>query len=211
MKSKLIMTLTASVMFLGGVAQGAITVIVKDFTSGSAGIPIVTAAGAAVGLNTIYAQAGIFTTLPTWASDSASTVLSNFTSITANAITNATYTGAFTGTLTNVLAAYATGFSGADAYMVVGNNATLANSTAIAVYHLAGQVFTPTVGGIASVTIAGTVAANWVYGKPVAVTTQSTVPTASYANGIQLTSVPEPSAALLGALGALGLLRRRRI
>jgi hypothetical protein len=29
-------------------------------------------------------------------------------------------------------------------------------------------------------------------------------------SGFQLAAVPEPSAALLGALGALGLLRRRR-
>jgi MYXO-CTERM domain-containing protein len=31
------------------------------------------------------------------------------------------------------------------------------------------------------------------------------------ANTLRFTAVPEPSAALLGALGALGLLRRRRI
>jgi hypothetical protein len=40
------------------------------------------------------------------------------------------------------------------------------------------------------------------------VTTQPLAPTNTFANGVVL--IPEPSAALLGALGALGLLRRRR-
>lgn len=213
MKSKLLMTLTASAMILGGVAQGAITVTVKDFTSASAGNPIVNSLGVPVALNSVFAQAGIFTTLPNFATDSAATIISDFSAIVPNTISNTSFTGVFTGNVTSSLGAYPTNFSGAAAYMLVGNNSTIANSTAIAVYSLPGQVFTPTVGGVANVSINGTVAGNWLYGIQVPVSTQTTVPSSAYTTGIELTSisVPEPSTALLGALGVLGLLRRRRI
>ena len=149
--------------------------------------------------------------MPNFATDSAATIISDFSPIVTNAISNTSFTGVFTGNVTSTLGAYPTGFSGTDAYMLVGNNATIANSTAIAVYHLSGQVFTPTVAGVATVSINGTVAGNWLYGIQVPVSQQTTVPSSNYTTGIELTSVPEPSAALLGALGVLGLLRRRRI
>jgi hypothetical protein len=209
---KLVTTFLTSLLVAGGIAQGAITVSLKNFTSATVGNPIVDAAGAAVAKNTIWASAGIFTTLPDWGTASASQVLSLFTAVDATPLVNSSFTGLFTGPDTSTLAAYATGFESAQAYFLVGNNANLALSTLIAVYRTPGQVYTPPVAGVASVAINGNVAANWVYGKQVTVTTQPvTLAGAAFTNGIQLTSVPEPTAALLGAIGALGLLRRRRI
>ncbi len=94
-------------------------------------------------------------------------------------------------------------------YAFVGNLSTLASSTAYALYlvdtfsesqftYLA-QPFgiTPLIGSIDSITINTPLAA----GTDGASETYTT---------LKLVPVPEPSAALLGAIGALGLLRRRR-
>jgi hypothetical protein len=99
-------------------------------------------------------------------------------------------------------------------YAFVGNQSTLASSTAYALYlidtfveeesglgltYLA-QPFgiTPLIGSIDSITINSPLAAG-TDGAPSTYTTLKLV-----------AAVPEPSAALLGAIGALGLLRRRR-
>jgi MYXO-CTERM domain-containing protein len=143
----------------------------------------------------------------------ATQVLSMFTAIDGTPLVNSSFTGLFSGNDTTTLAAYAPGFQSAQAYFLVGNNATLANSSLIAVYATPGQVYTPPVAGIANVAINGNVAGNWVYGTQTAVTVQPvTLSGAAFTTGIQLIAspVPEPSAAFLGALGALGLLRRRR-
>jgi len=209
MKTKLIVSI-ATLAVSAGLSQAAITVSIKNFTSASVGNPIVDAAGAAVAKSTIYASAGIFTSTPNWATATAGQILAAFTAIDSTPVSNTGFTGVFTGADTSTLSSYATGFESAQAYMVVGNNSTLANSTLIAVYRPTGVTYTPTVAGVASVAISGTTLSDWVYGKQVSVTTQPGVTNAAFTNGIQLTTVPEASTALLGAIGALGLLRRRR-
>lgn len=200
-----------SLVAASSVAQAAITVSIKNFTSTSAGNPIVNSSGVPAATGTVFASAGIFTTTPDWATMTASQILGLFVPVDSTPLTNGTFTGLFTGNDTSTLAAYAPGFESAQAYFLVGNNSTLANSTLIAVYRTPGQVFTPPVAGVANVAINGNVAGNWVYGIQRGVSTQPSVANAAFTTGIQLTSVPEPSAALLGAIGAIGLLRRRRI
>ena len=210
MKNKMIKTLVLSSLIVSGVAQGAITISEKNFTSASVGVPIVSTLGVAAPLNSIYASSGIFVTTPDWATASAATIISMFTATDSTPLSNTTFTGLFTGNDTTTLVSYATGFQGANPYILVGNSSTLANSTLVAVYRQTTPVYATPVSGIANTAISGTTLANWVYGTQTAVTTQSTLTSASFSQGIALTSIPETSTALLGAIGALGLLRRRR-
>ncbi len=96
-------------------------------------------------------------------------------------------------------------FNTKEIYILVGNGATQAASTAFGIFKMTTPVFFP-----ANVAAAGSTT----------VPTSSTAAITPLANAgseptpgtFQLaTAVPEPSAALLGAIGALGLLRRRRI
>jgi len=210
MKNKLFAIAFTSVVALSGIAHGAVTISIKNFTSTSVGTPIVDASGVPMALNTIFASAGIFSSVPNFATASASQILALFTPVDLTPVSNTSFTGVFTGNDIQGLP-YPTNFSGAEAYFVVGNAATLANSTLIAVYD-SKSVYTPVDGvGNASVTLAGTVNADWVYGTERSLTAQTSVPSSAFASGgISLVSVPETSTAVLGALGLLGLLRRRR-
>jgi hypothetical protein len=214
MKSKLFVSLSTAVLTLSGITQGAVTISIKNFTSVVAGVPVVDAAGAAVAKNTIYASAGIFTSMPNWTTNTAAQVLGQFVALDATPLTNSGFTGLFSGNDSVAgLASYPANFSGAASYILVGNAPILANSTAIAVYST-GSTFTPVDGGgNANVALNGTTPANWVYGAPRSVTVHPGVASAAFTSGIVLSpvAIPEPSAALLGALGVLGLLRRRRI
>ncbi len=190
-----------------GASNAASTVSAKNFTSASVGNPIVDSAGVPAALNTIWASAGIFSTVPVWATASVSSILSAFTAIDSTPLVNSTFTGLFTG---NDLAngSYPANFSGASSYVLVGNSSTLANSTKLAVYRT-GATFTAVDGaGNSNVALSATTPANWVFGTTRSVTTQSTLNNSAFTTGVTL--VPEPSTALLGAIGALGLLRRRR-
>ena len=88
-------------------------------------------------------------------------------------------------------------------YFIVGNAATKAASTYWGIYSMTTPAFFP-----ANVTAAGS--------TPVSIATGAAITPLANAGTVTLNSfalvplVPEPSAALLGALGALGLLRRRR-
>jgi len=225
MKNKLFTALFATVLSMG-FANGAITIIDKNFTSASVGNPIVDATGAAVAKSTIFAQSGLFNTTVTQSSLStltASQILSMWVPASGSTVTNSTITGCFSGAETTTLLAYPTSggspsqnvtFVGNQAYILVGNNSTIANSTLIAVF-ATGQNWNALSVGSATNTLPTTYAnGSWIYGATHTVTTQPTNGTSfngSFSTGIVLTSVPEPSAALLGALGVLGLLRRRRI
>lgn len=212
MKNKLLTSLFVSVTALG-TTHGAITIGSKNFTSASVGVPILTDTGAAAANSTFFSWTGIFATTPNFSTATAAQIITGFTTTDSAAIPASTFTGLFGANDTTTLAAYAVGFESSQAWTVVTNNATFANSTLVAVYRLAGQVFTPAVAGAANVQIVASDINNWVYGNKIAVTGQSSVPSGSYTQGIALSAVapvPEPSAALLGAIGALGLLRRRR-
>ena len=111
---------------------------------------------------------------------------------------------------------YPSGFQGETAVMLIGNNATLANSTAIAAFSFVAfgnpnaqtgalvQSFALTSSSTPLVGIITPMASNTTggAGQPSA--------TSLFANGVQLVAIPETSTSLLGAIGALALLRRRR-
>ncbi|MGC4015395.1 MAG: PEP-CTERM sorting domain-containing protein [Luteolibacter sp.] len=227
MKNKIASLSLFSLLAFSGMASATVTVVEKNFTSASVGIPIVNAAGVPAALNTVYASAGIFTTVPNFSTATAAQIVAAFAPIDSTAattgagptagsyagstpISNTTYTGLFTATDYSA-ANYWNGTSvGADIYILVGNNADLSLATQVAVYK--GGTFQALVAGNAANTVNATTLGSWVYGVPTAVSTQTTVPGSAFTQGIQLTAVavPEPSAALLGAFGALALLRRRR-
>jgi hypothetical protein len=110
---------------------------------------------------------------------------------------------------TNV-AVTGTQFAGKNQYLFAGNGTTFANSTELLVVKSNflfnasdDNVATPivqTVRPSVSTVLFGSVVSN----------VQTANTDASATEGWQMAAVPEPSAALLGALGALGLLRRRR-
>jgi hypothetical protein len=118
-------------------------------------------------------------------------------------------TGSFTTT-----AAAATNLDGTLIYLFVGTGNSIATSgTSWAVFSVAGTNF-PVASGAASQTFSfSTPASITVVAKGLAEAgfsgTTSTV-SGSAGNFYNFNQVPEPSAALLGAIGALGLLRRRR-
>lgn len=213
MKNKLFAAMCVSILSIGGLAQGAITIGFKDFSSASVGVPIVNALGAAVPQNTIFVSSGIFSTVPDFTTSTAAQVIAAFTALDGTPVSNTTFSGLFTGNDTTTLSSYPTGFQGTQAYFLVANNATLSLATQVAVYRTLGQVYATPVGGVANTQIVGDNLAGFVYGTQTPVTTQPSLSGSSYTTGIQLAAVavPEPSAALLGAIGALGLLRRRRI
>jgi hypothetical protein len=93
-------------------------------------------------------------------------------------------------------------------YLFAGNNSTLATSTAFALLQVGtiadDQPFPQTyVAGLDGGVLVANIGVEGSYTGPTVVTT-GTFTT------IQLAAIPEPSSAMLGALGALALLRRRR-
>jgi MYXO-CTERM domain-containing protein len=109
----------------------------------------------------------------------------------------------FSGTLNPV----GTNFSGDNIYLAIGfGGSSLANSTELFIYK-----FNTTFGTADSGTPINLVLGNGNIGTTLLGTEVSTPETAvGRFRSTAITAVPEPSAAFLGALGALGLLRRRR-
>ncbi len=189
-------------------AQGAVTVSIKNFTAANVGTPIVNSAGVPLDQGQFFAAAGFFGGSIDFGSASVSQILEAFTSLDDTPVAaNANFDGLFSANdISNV--PYVSGAQGSRAYILIGNAATLSASTAIAVYD-SGVLFPEVDGaGNALLAINGTTPGNWVVGALTPVTVQPTLNGAAYTTGVQL--VPEPSAALLGLLGAVGLIRRRR-
>lgn len=102
-------------------------------------------------------------------------------------------------------------FNTKNIYVAIGNTSVFSERTQTILFQ-APSVWTledPVFGGTASVNIAGSTPVPGTFSLKTVNTTGIAPPFNAITNGI--TFVPEPSAALLGALGALGLLRRRRI
>ena len=202
-------------------AQAVVTLSFKNWTdaslSGATGaLPICDSAGVpisnAAGFQTVWGSAGYFTSLPNFATATPSQILSQFVPLDNLGIVGvATRPGLFNATdySDNAAVNFPAGFSGKQVFIVFGDAPDVkANSTKIAVFD-GGSVFnTYTTGGAQNVIFG----ISSVYGAitPLTAQPQTGATPSAFANGVQLV-VPEPSAALLGALGVLGLLRRRRI
>lgn len=188
------------------------TVNIRNFTSTTAGLPIVNDAGAAVAANSYHANAGIFTTPINFATATFTDIRSSFVSLDNTHLTtpsnrNGLFTGqVFNGTLPG-------GFAAQPAFIVVSNNVNFAEATLFAVFNNNVPFTAPDVAGNSSQQLDFVNPVNVVFGTVRSVTTQpSNLTNANFANGVVMVSqnIPEPSAALLGVFGALGLLRRRR-
>jgi len=123
-----------------------------------------------------------------------------------------TTTGNTQGTITGSFAATGGGnaslFNGKQIYVVVGNGATAALSNEWAILTSTLNVLFPadvTTSSTASISFGSIANSVMVPNAGTEIDNISPVK-----DGIQLVGIPEPSAALLGAIGALGLLRRRR-
>lgn len=222
MKSTIAFVSTALLLALGA-ANGAVTFTVANYAGSSkVGNGLLIVDGSAAPVASDYATLGYFTgTFPTTGTWTAAQMLSSFTLISTTGVGIGATAGLFNGQAysdaTNV---YPTGFQGKQAYMVVGNTSNVASSTAIAIFTLGTSYAAAAPDNTYSFSLGLTSAnapAALVYGTLVNPASQPTGNTTPYAKGAQLVSsqtfgaVPEPSAALLGALGAFGLLRRRRI
>ena len=202
-----------SIMIVGITSSNAATIAVGGVTSATSGLQAVAADGTVLSSGGYYIAVGAYNVVPTVAVD-----LSNLlTSVDAMTIfqtrTSPTLAGNTQGTITGSFVANGFGspesLNGKQIYFVVGNGATRALSTDFAIFTNTTAAFFPSNVNLTtsvSVTLSSI---------------NSIVPLANAGlednNGtardrIQLVSaIPEPSAALLGAVGALVLLRRRRI
>jgi MYXO-CTERM domain-containing protein len=220
---KTILASASSALLLAlGSANGAVTFSIGNYTGstlGPNGLPIVDAAGAAAGLNTIFGSIGYFTAPLPGGVQSASALLALFVPVDLIGVANATQPGEINGQdYSDAGNAYPANFVGKQGYMVVGNAQNVGTSSSIAIFTLGTFFPAPAGDSSASYTIQLTSnTSSLVFGNLRTVTTQpriDTIPTNDFVNGVTLLSsgtvVPEPSAALLGAIGALGLLRRRR-
>ena len=206
MKVKLVLGLILSAMSFASAA----TVNVGGVFSATSGLVGVSANGTVLSGGGYYIAVGSFTTVPTLSSDYSNlyaavdslNIFASLTSPTATGNTQGTITGAFAGTG----GGNASLFNGKQIYFVIGNASTRLASTDFAIFTSATNILFP-----ADVTGSGTAA----------VTLSSVTNSVVLPNGgseidttrdqiRMVTPVPEPSAALLGAFGALGLLRRRR-
>lgn len=224
MKMKAITALAT--LALASLSQAAVTFNFATHTgsaNGPNGLPIVDNSGAAVlnSANSVFAsigyfQAGINLSDPL-------DVLAKFVPLDASPLTpilaptnrNGLINGADYNSAGNV---YPAGFQGQTAYILITNNSVVASATALALFtgvdtNTATTFLAPDGLGnrVQSFNLTSDVG-RVVLGTVRAVTTQP-VAGNTFVNGVSMipTAIPEPSAALLGAIGALGLLRRRRI
>jgi hypothetical protein len=221
----IIISVSSAFLLALGAANGAVTFTVANYTGtsfGPNGVPIVNAAGEAVVVGTVYASIGYFSSVPlTGAVVSASTVLTGFHPVDSLGVPQ-NFNGLFNGQdYSSSTNAYPVGFQGQQGYLVVGNNQNILASTEISVYTLGTFFPAPAADNTAAYAIGltSTSSTGLRFGSPGAVTADGqpridTIPANNYVTGVQLLPsgewIPEPSAALLGALGALSLLRRRR-
>jgi hypothetical protein len=229
MKMKKTTTTLALLLMMAASANAVVTLAFKTHNGSSGGpdgLPIVDSLGAAVlnSTNSVFASIGYLTTGGTLTPAS---VLSRFVPIdNTPVIPNLSIAGPPIVQRNGLISAsdwsdlgtalptnYVANFQGKDVVVLIGNNANLSLSTEIALFSFPTTFGTPDgVTGNLVQTFTVTAASVPTIGNKIAVTTQP-VAGNSFVNGVSMvsTTIPEPSAALLGALGALGLLRRRRI
>ena len=219
---------TIAFVALAASAQAAVTFSFSTQTgsaNGPNGLPVVDANGAPIlnSTNSLFASIGYLTAVVDPVNDiTVSGTLARFvaldnTPIIPNLVSGTTpRNGLFNGqdynSATNV---YPSGFVGQTAVVFIGNNASILNSTAVAMFTF-GAFQAPDGLGNKVQAFALTSTATPTIGTLRTVTTQpfeDNNATSNFANGVMLVStaaIPETSTSLLGAIGALALLRRRR-
>ena len=203
---KQLSAIIAALSLCVGSSYGAVAVGITNFTGSPAsgnGLAIVNANGS--GVNTSFAVGSFLTTVPDFASADAASIFSLFTqngssaTFTAPGIINKTIGDAATSTDGSDQ------FTGNPYYILIGNAATLAASTEFIIFQ--GPAWAQEIEGVGGATNTTLSAGNLVRGELTTNVSLSS-PFNNFTNGV--TFVPEPSAALLGLLGAVGLIRRRR-
>ena len=196
----------------GSTASGIVDLSGNAFRGGSLSGDVFTGTAGGTSAGPGVVAFGIFST-DSLSGLTASNLVSSFTGFGGAVAFNTAGTTGNRSVYTNPQGATVTGspFAGKNVYLFAGNGTTLSNSTQFVVAKSAflfnaadDSLSTPTVYTIRPDN------SSILFGTPIAnVLTAST--DASVTPGWQMASpIPEPSAALLGALGALGLLRRRR-
>lgn len=194
-----------------GFSQAATTVSTANFSSLSNGIPVLDAAGVPLsGANRSW-SVGYFSNGFDFATATAATIITNFTTFgTTN--TNFAFNGGVSSSEVVALPANDATFTGKTIHILYGNAASVVGSTAFAV--LTANTLFPTVDGAANGAASATTLApgNVVFGRVLTSGNFTQPAGGTFASGVQVLTVaiPEPSAVLLGAVGFLGLLRRRR-
>jgi hypothetical protein len=199
-------------------SQAAVTYTFLNYTGsalGPNGLPFVDSAGASIlnSSNSLFASIGYLTA---GGDNTAASVLSRFNPVDntpLSPITSPTNrNGLFNGQDYNSAANVdVPGFLGQTPVVLIGNSANILSSTAIAAFQFTGTytAVNPVTGAAQSFAL--TSASTPLVGTLRTVTTQPNTPGASpFVNGVQLVAIPETSTSLLGAIGALALLRRRR-
>jgi len=204
------------------ISQAAVTITSRNFSSASVGVPIVDSAGALVVNASTFWTAGVLTAGFDFTGKTAQDVLNAFTPIAPTAYTGAAPALSATATLRGLFNAAQsadfgtsvapnTTFVGQRAFVLVGNNIDLNSSTAIAMFDSLVNFNAAGATGLGSQTLNATTTAQVVFGNVRTVTQQPTLSGAAFTQGVELiAAVPETSTSLLGAIGALALLRRRR-
>lgn len=205
--------LKLSLLFLGfSAVSSAASISLANFDGTSDPVilnPIINSGG--VALTTGIVVVGTFTAEPTAPSD----VLGATFVRAGSGSLGFLGSGYFQGTINTPTLTAGDAFVGNSVYVVLGNGTTLLNSTEFAVWkaitNSAGNLFTadnPT-GGPSSVTVFNSVGNVLVGSKVPSFNSGGTglLPAIQLA---PLAAIPEPSALLLSALGALALLRRKR-
>jgi hypothetical protein len=190
--------------------------------NGPNGLPVVDAAGAAIlnSTNSLFASIGYLSPIVDPINDiTPAGTLARFNAVDNTPITPNLLIGGATprnglfnaqdyNSATNV---YPAGFQGKQAVVFIGNNAVIKDSDAIAMFTF-GNFAAPDGLGNNVQSFALTALSVPTIGILTPVTSQPSAGN-TYVNGVQLVSlvpIPETSTSLLGALGALALLRRRR-
>lgn len=209
-----------AMLSLAASAQAAVTFSFANYTgsaTGNNGLPFVDSAGASIlnSSNTLFASIGY---LSAGGDSSPASVRSRFNAVDAtpmNPIISPTNrNGLFNGPDYNSAGnVYPTGFQGKEVTVLIHDTSAFASATAIAAFTFTGITFlAPDPVTFARVqNFQLTSASVPVVGILRTVTTQPATPGATpFVNGVVLVPIPETSTSLLGAIGALALLRRRR-